>query len=1086
MDPIAERCAGKCGSVLQAQCKCSDGRLIGLGGNATCCSDGVVHSANELNRLIEVMNPQVQCSLDHTRLRQNSCPQFLVNMIDDDFSDSDISNGCKDYTPTPPAIRGGNEGYKLEKVFRANPELFGFIQEGDPIALACVNGSNSIHKHNPKWQAALATSYYVGKKRLRDGFFSIQQSLSNLDKILGAKCSKDEHFGKSSSLTLQGISCAKHRHVAGSVPKCNKLKTKCNNEINYSSMFEDTADSLQMVRAMKKGVESLEDENQKKVLEQQIQIYENSNPWLKGEIFNESYKSERKKCFADNNGAGEGFCDNLDKFHTCKAVVAQAQSTRNKLNDVLNEYSTALKCLDGIEGGCDKDQVREALKKAPQFTAFPKPEMPESIVLESEQGKLLSIRREKSNFANEQLGLMECREAYRGNIEEYRQVRNELLIGAALTVATAGAGSIAGGGAAWVASARVAQTAGKALSVAQRVRMVAGTGAQVARYAAIGLDVADMARSVYDAVNKCGNNFDQVSDIKKPSSNACPIESKYDGTNQTNSFSSCMKSDGIWLALSALPIVPAAVKEVLDRRTLKNAKLLMGVADDFPLNHSQREAIVSFLSASKKGALAGDDLLTHLEVLKGANLPEDLILKLMKNKADPEVVARALGKTAELAPTSSIDEATKRSSETKELFGEINSHSHDGYWASETAQELGKKLLKVEAESYPPGMKGVVDDIQARGKKPVFRAVAGDFDPNFKYQYDGVSWSESATVALGHGESHSLMDAVLKNKKLKDITIVIGEVDPNIGGKAFDGSIGRGTSGADAMEVLLDAKQSSMPLGAFTIKAEDLEKLLENYPPGTTLGDIADSFDELVAENMHLLKKADGGPIKQARHSARPTSFKFPEFSSSTDQAGSLTGNKVGDNLEMLDLVGKDGSQYHLKTILSKNAEGVETVSYEVLRKSDGAKVGKGTRTLVNGSYGMGSIEIVPELRGQGVGGQINKAFYEMAPKGTQMIIDNGNQESMKAFHRMAQQVSENPSYKQILNSGNKKAAEEFMTREVKRQALELAKSDPKKGVLWVNLLQKAGWDNIELIPQHTYRRRKGEWIYNFNLKMTK
>jgi len=833
MTPAQERCAQKCGTEFQSQCKCPDGRMVGLGGDATCCSDGVVHSANELNRLLGVLTPQIHCSLDQTKLRQNPCPQFIVNLVDEDFGDSDIAGACRDFTPTPPSLRGGNEGYKLEKVFRANPDLLGYIQKGDPIALACVNGSNSPNKHNPKWQSAVATTFYVGKKRLRDGFFSVQQSLSNLDKILGADCNESSNFGKSNEKPLKDISCASHRHVAGSVPKCSALKTNCNDSVDYTDMFKDTAESVHYLKALKRSEANPEfNEEHKKVIQQQVAILENTNPWLKSELFKEKYQEEREKCLRENNGAGEGFCDSKDKHHVCRAAKAQAKSTRDKLKEVLDEYSYALKCFDGIEGGCDSDRVRKALKKAPKFTAFPVPQVPNNMSNDSEQGRLISLKRERGQYANEQLGHMECREQYREDIEKYREVRNELVAGVALTIATAGAGSIAAGGATWVASARVAQQAGRALTMAQRARMVVGGAAQTARYIALGLDAADMVRSVKDAVGKCDETLSHIDKIEKTEKLSCPVAAKYDGSNQINSFSSCMKSEGIWLALSALPFVPAAVSEVMDRRLLKNAKSILGLAEDAHLTRAQRDAVLDFLKASKKGVATGDELLTHLEKFKMAGMSDDMIAQLVKSQA-------------------------KTKEGLEQIVRTLNAKGFDGYWGNKVARQLGDALVRLEAENYSPEMAKIVSDIRARGKKPVFRAVAGEFDPNFKYQYDGVSWSESAAVALGHGESHALAEAVFQGKTLQDITIVIGEVDPKTGGKAFEGSIGRGTSGADAMEVLLDRAQSSNTAGAFTIKAEDLQKLLDKYPPGTKLSDIADSFEELVAENMHLLRKAE-------------------------------------------------------------------------------------------------------------------------------------------------------------------------------------------------------------------------------------
>ncbi|MCB9062752.1 MAG: hypothetical protein H6622_14620 [Halobacteriovoraceae bacterium] len=313
---------------------------------------------------------QITC---HTQIQfvGNSCPETIQNISERPYSIGGIVRGSLDllsdyFDGTNRSTARKLCSYQAQELSKVKASL---IELDKDFTQASDNTDHVSLSHVPSrcYQIKEAVEKGVGEmnvsdtytafkiendnNRLRNGHLLLQETLAHMNMTLGVVGEKPAQIDCKSLVSTNLIE------------KCESLNA-CSSQTDQSLIddkVENTIVALKAISEIEKkkstgdwlSKEGLEKRDE---LNQIIESYRQSNPWLKGENFNGDEDS-----FFDRDG-------NPQTGKIKNALISQFKIDRKKVIQNLNDYNKALKCITSDINGCD--DYNEVIAKTPEFS-FP-------------------------------------------------------------------------------------------------------------------------------------------------------------------------------------------------------------------------------------------------------------------------------------------------------------------------------------------------------------------------------------------------------------------------------------------------------------------------------------------------------------------------------------------------------------------------------------------------------------------------------------------------------------------------------------------------------------------------------------------
>jgi hypothetical protein len=393
----------------------------------------------------------------------------------------------------------------------------------------------------------LAAEYYLDMNRLRQAELSSTEMLASIDSVLGKTPLQDLRCGDSRLPELNA--------------KCSKLQA-CPAAGGLKDQAEELAQVWPIIETLEKEIRSARDSisatamgsamsygfmppssaaridaNHATVREKsaQLEALLSMYPALQGKEFRKRFSPEKK---------------NFEE-----ALRAQLEATRAKLVEKHADYRRATECVNAPLGCGLCDDYDELLSGAPEF--------------DSSQFRAGDRATSEELDVQSYLGAAQCRQTMRGLRSDAGQVVGDFAIGAGLTIATAGFGTVAAGakGATSVAQgARAASVAGRVGEVLAKPLIeisVSARTAAIARAAVLGSDLFWGGKGVQTALNECDMLLNQLSTAQKSSASrgsSCPGGSTSPQVQLMADYRACALSAFLTVAPNLAPFTPALVK----------------------------------------------------------------------------------------------------------------------------------------------------------------------------------------------------------------------------------------------------------------------------------------------------------------------------------------------------------------------------------------------------------------------------------------------------------------------------------------------------------------------------------------------
>lgn len=569
--------------------------------------------------------------------KPEDCPSFLMEFVLEDFRDP-IGRECQG-PGIPDRAWGfnGDQHDRLERFLRRNPDLIGHKPEASAVGASCLarlaqNGrlGEIPEAKRAERMAAITAEYYWSMKRLQDAVRSSFESLAALDKLRGLRCeAAGAGFRRSSGENvLSDIRCAEYGSAPGVARICDAYRSKCGGAADYQEVLASTEQALSQAALLRAELSTSNlSAQQKRALEQMIEVTESTSPWLKGAHFKARYQEAFERCQASPS-AGPAFCEAQKQRFVCEGIRAEAEENRKLVKAQLEQFNRAIQCLEGVGTDCDSRSFRETLARAPTFVGAAEPEWMHDGALEGTR----ALEAVDTLYANSQFEQAECRQRLRQISNNINDEIKGFAINASLTVATFGMGAAVGAArlsSSAATAVRGANVTTKVSQLGQRANAFARHGPRMLELAALGLEGAEMARSVADAVRQCGDAFNQLGAIPPPNASVpvCPQGGDYEGARIISDYRDCViNAIAMEALLGGLPLAPAGVSKLTERRTLSRATAALGTAPNLP--KAKADAVLAvFQKRFRK--MSEEDLEASVLTLKKAGFSDEEIRTLL-------------------------------------------------------------------------------------------------------------------------------------------------------------------------------------------------------------------------------------------------------------------------------------------------------------------------------------------------------------------------------------------------------------------------------------------------------------------------
>jgi hypothetical protein len=357
----------------------------------------------------------------------------------------------------------------------------------DLLQKSCPNMAGEAQKF-------LAAEYYLDMTRLKQAEISSYEMLASLDSVLGRQPLQDLRCGDSRLPELDAT-CVRLQ----SCPAAGGLKEQAEELAQVWPIIEKLEGEIQSARAsisaramssamsygyMPPSSAAQLDSNSATLREKSAQLdaLQSMYPALQGKEFRKRFDAKKK---------------NFEE-----ALQAQLEATRARLAQQQSSYRRATECLNSPLGCGLCDDYEKTLAGSPE--------------LDSSQFRAGAQASKDEIGVQAYLAAADCRQKLRGFRSEAGTVVGDFAIGAGLTIATAGLGTIAAGAKATTSvaqGARAATVAGRVGEVLAKPLIevsVSARSAALARNAILGLDLFWAGEGVQKALSECDALLSQL------------------------------------------------------------------------------------------------------------------------------------------------------------------------------------------------------------------------------------------------------------------------------------------------------------------------------------------------------------------------------------------------------------------------------------------------------------------------------------------------------------------------------------------------------------------------------------------------
>jgi hypothetical protein len=391
---------------------------------------------------------------------------------------------------------------------------------------------------------ALTAEYYLSMNRLRTGSQASLETVAAIDSTLGQKPLADRRCDDS---RLPGIddtcrrlqACAPTNALAAQAAELDQIlplwlqlkakKSEGEATRGLSYLGQAYGGNAAQSNAARAEADAAIGEASK-----QLQVLQSMYPALEGKEFQKAFDPKKK--------------------NTEEALRKQLEATRARVVERLDSYRKGMDCLNS-PFSCSKEceEYPKALAQAPEFRveAFKSGESATSDDLDVQS----------------YLGAAECRQGVRGAQKEAGEITQDLAIGAGLTIATGGIGTIAAGAKAATTFAQTARATGAMGRVAEILAKplfevsVSARTAAFARATILGGDLLFAANGVNTAIDQCSEALNQLSPGSSAGlGSACPGAEDSKQVQIMADYRACVLSAALSVGPNLLPVVPAFVK----------------------------------------------------------------------------------------------------------------------------------------------------------------------------------------------------------------------------------------------------------------------------------------------------------------------------------------------------------------------------------------------------------------------------------------------------------------------------------------------------------------------------------------------
>jgi hypothetical protein len=442
---------------------------------------------------------------------------------------------------------GAPEGF-LEKCLEEGAVVSKFQPSFASMPGAVVGPSmtSTVEHLGDSEKKALVAEYYLNMNRLKLGSQAALESLAAIDSVLGKNPLADQSC-TGSRIAAVDATC---RRLQACTPS-HALASEADELAQLAPLVQKLEAKVSQGEARKNGAGGrtavLASAREFEEAAKQLQLLKAMYPALEGKKFKEVFDSQK-------NNAEE-------------ALKKQLEETRQALLTQLSSYQKGVECLNGFSCSAECKEYPEALAKAPSFR------------MEAFKSQGQGTREDTD--VQSYLSGAECRVNRRVPDKEAWDQVNEVVIGAALTVATSGISSVA----AAAKAATLAARAGRAATAVKTTTTVAQAGdaaragstgfkaldltskAGFARAAMLGGDIYFAASDVNSAIDQCSELLNQLSSVPTPktkpenkpettSGGGCPgaIDSRQ--VQVMADYRACVLSVALSVGTNALPVVP--------------------------------------------------------------------------------------------------------------------------------------------------------------------------------------------------------------------------------------------------------------------------------------------------------------------------------------------------------------------------------------------------------------------------------------------------------------------------------------------------------------------------------------------------
>jgi hypothetical protein len=558
------------------------------------------------------------------------CPRFLYDAIVNDYAANTATQCAR--PGLPPALRGADGKasartiVRFERHLRQHSTLTWDMPAEMRVASACPTVPGRTFDEDGWIRMRTATEYLVARRRLTDGIMSGLESLASLDAMAAMQCSGAQLGASSATRLVNEVDCAALAAAPGATEACLRLQTQCTAPHLFSGLVDQTELAVRQEESIRQAIEKLGDradaqaKDRRAQLELVRQMSASMNPWMGGRHFQSSYSAALSSC------GSPAECDARQRGFVCNAMKAQATETAANVRQQVLRFAEALRCIDSETGACALSSLefRQAVRGAPELRALPptRTGAPEDRAL--------------AGFAEFMVSDIDCRAEQEELWDEQKTAMRDFAIGTALTIGTAGLGSVA---------ARVALTSSRARSAG--LAMEAARSAAVAtrlQRAALLIDVADMGIGLAAGIAKCSDPFKETSEVPPVNVGGprCPAAGTYDGPHLTGHYRRCVLwTTTIGLVTGGLIAAPYGISRMMDDSLLRRAAAAIGSSAD-ELTPAQQQALLDVFRQRVGGYLDEGVDVAASQLMKGGFEPEQIKLLLLKLVPDVKLVGSKL------------------------------------------------------------------------------------------------------------------------------------------------------------------------------------------------------------------------------------------------------------------------------------------------------------------------------------------------------------------------------------------------------------------------------------------------------------